>query len=113
MLFQTAGLLKSLATLGAVINTATLRTVVPEFFQRGRKALPAFDTKICGVFALAQPVAGQQRSRSKSSPTLGAIKRMEPRVNPLVFNEDGVMFETFVALGAFMHSRLGSVVGGQ
>lgn len=51
-------------------------------------------------------MAGQQSGRPKGSPTLRAVVWLQPGVDPLVLDEDGVMLETFVTLGAFVDSRL-------
>lgn len=103
MLLQAAGLLESLPTVAAVVVTATFGAVVSEFVQRGWETVPTFDTQVRSVLAFAQPVAGQQRGRPEGSAALGAVVRLEARVEPLVLDEDRVVLEHLVALGAFVH----------
>lgn len=106
VLLETAGLLERLPTLSAVVVTATFWAVVSEFDQRGGKTVATLDAQICCIFTLPQPVTGQERGCSESPPTLGAVVGLQPTVDPLVFQEDRVTLEAFVALGALEHPRL-------
>lgn len=106
VLFQAAGLLKAFPAVPAVVVAATLWAVVPEFVQRGWKTVPAFNAQIGGVLAFAQPVAGQQRGGSERPAALGAVVGLQPAVHPLVLQQDGVVLEALVTLGAFVRPRL-------
>lgn len=86
-----------------IVVTPTFWAVVSEFLQRGWKTVPTFNAQVGSIFAFPQPVTGQQSGRSESSPTLGAVVWLQPSVDSLVFDEDRVMLEAFVTLGAFMH----------
>ena len=102
VLLQAARLRETLPALPTVEVTAPFWAAVPEFVQRGRKTVPAFNTKICGVFTFAEPVTGQQSGRPESPPTLRAVVGQQPTVDPLMFHEDRVMFKTFATLRTFM-----------
>lgn len=104
MFLQAAGLWKTLSTLPAVVVTSPFRAVMSEFLQRCWKTVPAFDAKICRIFAFPQPVSSKQSGCSESPPALRAVVGLQPAVDSLMFNEDRVMLEALVTLGAFMDS---------
>lgn len=81
---------------------APLWTVVSEFVQRGWKTVATFDAQISSVLALPQPVTSQQCGGPERPPALRAVVRLQPTVDPLVLDEDGLMLETFVTLRTFM-----------
>lgn len=51
-------------------------------------------------------MAGQQGGCPESPAALGAVVRLQPAVHSLVLDEDGVVLEAFVTLGAFVQPRL-------
>lgn len=80
--------------------------MVPEFVQRGWKTVATFNAQVRSILAFPEPVAGQESGCSESPATLRAVVRLQPTVDSLVFDEDRVVLEAFVTLGAFVHPRL-------
>lgn len=106
VLLQAARLLEALPAVRAFVALPPLGALVSELLQGRGKTVPAFDAQVCRIFALAQPVAGQQGGGAKGPAAFGAVVGLQSAVNPLVLDENRVVLEALVALGTLVHARL-------
>ena len=113
VLLQAARLLEALPAVSALITLTSLGALVSELLQGGGKTVAAFNAQVGRIFALAQPVAGQQGGGAEGPAALGAVVGLQATVHPLVLDEDRVVLETLVTLWTLVHSRLLLAPGGR